>query len=127
MDERGEREAVNLNTVLALVGAGSFIGLIVWGVSATWTMSGNSLGLKQPAGGAQLSAAGPAEVGNVLLVDFLYPFEITSVLLLAAMIGAVVLAHDKRSSFPVGRGLRAKRRELGTEVQPIAATPTTAS
>ncbi len=113
LDERGERERVDMKTVLALVGAGCFIGLLVWGVSVSWSLSGATLGLKESA--RQQFAAGPEEVGGVLLRNFLYPFEVTSVLLLAAIVGAVLLAHDKRSSFPVGRGLSAKRKELGTE------------
>jgi NADH-quinone oxidoreductase subunit J len=36
-----------------------------------------------------------ALIGRVLFTDFLLPFEITSVLLLAAIIGAVVLAKKK--------------------------------
>ncbi|MBI3580245.1 MAG: NADH-quinone oxidoreductase subunit J [Ignavibacteriales bacterium] len=34
-------------------------------------------------------------VGKALFTDFLFPFEVTSVLLLAAIIGAVVLAKKK--------------------------------
>jgi len=37
----------------------------------------------------------PAEVGRILYTTWLYPFEITSVLLLVAVIGAVVLARRK--------------------------------
>lgn len=124
LDEQGERERIDLKTVLALVGAGCFIGLLVWGISVSWSLSGESLGLKEAAK-VKFAAAGPAEVGNVLLREFLYPFEITSVLLLAAIIGAVLLAHDKRSSFPVGRGLSAKRKELGTDPSAPASTVAT--
>ncbi|HWP35222.1 MAG TPA: NADH-quinone oxidoreductase subunit J, partial [Thermodesulfobacteriota bacterium] len=34
----------------------------------------------------------PKAIGRLLFTDFLIPFEIASVLLLAAMVGAVVLA-----------------------------------
>jgi len=37
----------------------------------------------------------PAAVGRVLYTVWLYPFEITSILLLIAVIGAVVLAKRK--------------------------------
>jgi len=37
----------------------------------------------------------PAEVGKLLFSDFLIPFEATSILLLAAMIGAIVLTKRK--------------------------------
>ena len=39
--------------------------------------------------------AGPAAVGRRLFTAYLYPFEITSVLILAALIGAVVLGKKE--------------------------------
>jgi NADH-quinone oxidoreductase subunit J len=41
------------------------------------------------------SAAGPEEVGRLLFTKYLYPFEITSILILAALVGAIVLAKKK--------------------------------
>jgi NADH:ubiquinone oxidoreductase subunit 6 (subunit J) len=38
----------------------------------------------------------PAEIGRLLLTDFLLPFEIASYLLLIAAVGAVVLARRRR-------------------------------
>ncbi|MFQ5495605.1 MAG: NADH-quinone oxidoreductase subunit J, partial [Phycisphaerae bacterium] len=38
------------------------------------------------------SLGDPHRIGEVLFTRYLYPFEITSVVLLAAMVGAVVLA-----------------------------------
>ncbi len=46
---------------------------------------------------ASAAASQSAEVGRDLLVTYLYPFEITSVLLLAAMVAAVVLSKRKLS------------------------------
>jgi len=40
----------------------------------------------------------PAEVGQVLFNQYLVPFEITSVLLLVAMVGAIFLSTFKRKS-----------------------------
>jgi len=39
---------------------------------------------------------GPAAVGKLLFNQYLLPFEVTSVLLLTAMIGAIVLSQRKR-------------------------------
>lgn len=39
----------------------------------------------------------PQAVGELLFSDFLLPFEVTSILLLAAMIGAIVLTRRERS------------------------------
>ena len=43
-----------------------------------------------------VSAAGNSEtIGRLLFTDFLLPFEITSILLLAGIIGAVILSKKK--------------------------------
>lgn len=41
--------------------------------------------------------ANPAEIGTLLFNEYLLPFEITSVLLLVAMIGAIVLTRNEKS------------------------------
>lgn len=41
--------------------------------------------------------ASPADIGTLLFNEYLLPFEITSVLLLVAMIGAIVLTKDQKS------------------------------
>jgi len=41
-------------------------------------------------------SAGPAAVGRSLFTTYLYPFEITSVLILAALVGAVVLGKKEK-------------------------------
>ncbi len=43
----------------------------------------------------QMGAQNPQLVGSLLYTDYLLPFEITSVLLLIAMVGAVVLAKRR--------------------------------
>jgi NADH-quinone oxidoreductase subunit J len=40
-------------------------------------------------------AADPAGIGHLLFTRYLYPFEITSVLLVAALVGAMTLAGKK--------------------------------
>ena len=51
----------------------------------------------------------PASVGEVLFSRYLFPFELTSVLLLVAMIGAVVLVRDEKKP----RGAAAKTEQQG--------------
>ena len=41
--------------------------------------------------------ASPSDIGTLLFNEYLLPFEITSVLLLVAMIGAIVLTKDQKS------------------------------
>ena len=47
---------------------------------------------------ADLSAefGSPASIGRVLFSEFLVPFEVTSILLLVAMIGAIVITRKQR-------------------------------
>lgn len=58
----------------------------------------------------------PKMVGAALYSKYLLTLELTSILLLAAVIGAVVLAHVPKRPLPAGRGLRAKRTNLGAEM-----------
>jgi NADH-quinone oxidoreductase subunit J len=46
----------------------------------------------------------PAAIGTLLLEKFLVPFEASSILLLIAAVGAIVLAGKKRSDGPAGGG-----------------------
>ena len=43
-------------------------------------------------------AGGASEIGHLLFSKYLYPFEITSVLIIAAMVGAIVLVKKKDSA-----------------------------
>lgn len=62
---------------------------------------------------SQLEDLGSTEaIGKVLYTKFLFPFEITSLLLLAAIVGAVMLAHEPKRPLLPGRGLKANRREV---------------
>ena len=48
-----------------------------------------------PAAPAAAPASNVATLGRLLFTDYLFPFELTSVLLLAAMVGVLVLARRK--------------------------------
>ncbi|WP_322802542.1 NADH-quinone oxidoreductase subunit J [Thermoflexus sp.] len=50
-----------------------------------------------PAGSLPAPLGDPATIGERLLTTYVLPFEITSILLLIAMVGVVVLARDSRS------------------------------
>lgn len=50
-----------------------------------------------------------AAIGNKLFTEYLYPFELTSLLILAGIVGAVMLGVDKRRPLKPGRGLKAKQ------------------
>jgi NADH-quinone oxidoreductase subunit J len=48
-------------------------------------------------GAAGEAGVTPTELGRLLFTKYLYPFEITSVLILAALVGAVVLVKKRES------------------------------
>jgi NADH-quinone oxidoreductase subunit J len=52
-------------------------------------------GAQPPGGQIDPAFGGPAMVGDVLFSKYLLPFEVTSVLLLVAMVGAIVLTRRK--------------------------------
>jgi NADH-quinone oxidoreductase subunit J len=49
------------------------------------------------AGSAPAGSANPVGIGHLLFTDYLYPFEITSILLVAALVGALALSGRKES------------------------------
>ena len=68
----------------AFLVAGGFFAIMAWAIVKT--------GL--PATGP-LPAVSTAQLGRTLLDDYFFPFEVASLLLLAAIVGAVVLARRK--------------------------------
>lgn len=56
-----------------------------------------------PIAAAPEGYAAPAEVGLELFQEYLLPFEITAVLLLAAMVGAIVIAKSEKKVAPKGK------------------------
>lgn len=46
--------------------------------------------------GGAMEKSGPTELGRVLFTEYLYPFEITSILIIAALVGAIVLIKKEK-------------------------------
>jgi NADH-quinone oxidoreductase subunit J len=46
--------------------------------------------------GGAMEKSGPTELGRVLFTEYLYPFEITSILIIAALVGAIVLIKREK-------------------------------
>ena len=45
--------------------------------------------------GAETASVTPKEIGRLLMTKYLYPFEITSVLIIAALVGSIALAQKR--------------------------------
>ena len=76
--------AVRVGAVLALLLA----------LELGWALSRTS-GLSVGVGDERPGVSSVAELGRVLFTDYMFAFEVTSILIIAAMIGAVVLARKR--------------------------------
>jgi NADH-quinone oxidoreductase subunit J len=76
--------------------AGSVIGVFVLFQTCWFLIKGSLTGQTGTMDHAMIVQVGHVElIGKALFTDFLLPFEITSLLLLAAIVGAVILAKKK--------------------------------
>jgi len=76
--------------------AGSVLGLFVLFLTCWFLIKGSLTGVPGTITKAQIVAEGHTElIGKAMFTEFLLPFEITSILLLAAIVGAVILAKKK--------------------------------
>jgi NADH-quinone oxidoreductase subunit J len=76
--------AVRVGVLLALVMV----------VELGWALSRTS-GLATGVGDERRAVTSIAEVGRVLFTDYMFAFEVTSVLIIVAMVGAVILARKR--------------------------------
>ena len=58
-----------------------------------WHVSGRETSALRASDPGSVSSV--REIGKVLFTDYAFPFEVTSLLILAAMVGAVVLARHR--------------------------------
>ena len=76
--------------------AGTAIGAFTLFLTCWFLIKGSMTGVTGSMDAAQVVKYGHVElIGKALFTDFLFPFEITSLLLLAAIVGAVILAKKK--------------------------------
>ena len=90
----GEEERTGGSRVALILGVP---GILAGGLLVAWVL------LKQSGTGAVPVGAlwgDPKTIGNLLFHDFLLPFEVTSVLILIAIMGAVVLANRPETQNP---------------------------
>src|SRR5271155_3715296 len=87
----GEEEETKGSRIAVLIGVP---GMLTGGVLTAWAVLRHS-GTGSVAIGALPGP--PAEIAQLLFHDFLLPFEVTSVLILIAIMGAVVLASKPES------------------------------
>ena len=88
----GEEEETTGSRVALLLGVP---GVLTAGVLTAWAVLGHSGTESVPIGALP---GPPKDIAQLLFHDFLLPFEITSVLILIAIMGAVVLATRPEAS-----------------------------
>lgn len=106
---------------VALIVAGALFGLLI-----VPTVMNQQWATVQPAGGQPPAISSVRELGTAFMREYLLPFEIASVLLLVALVGAIVIAFEERSKRRRVLTLAeeiALRQEQGLPLRP-AATPT---
>jgi NADH-quinone oxidoreductase subunit J len=59
-----------------------------------WALS-RTTGLSGPIGEERAAVSSVAELGRVLFTDYMFAFEVTSILIIVSMVGAVVLARKR--------------------------------
>jgi len=89
-EERGKRfqSSWPLTVPLGMTLCGLFVGILVWSSQFNGVQGQYTVQAVKEMGSSQA-------VGKVLYTDFLFPFEVASVILLVAMVGAIVLAKKK--------------------------------
>jgi NADH-quinone oxidoreductase subunit J len=75
---------MRIGAVLALV----MVGQLVWALMRT-------PGLRGGVGAQTAGISDVGELGRVLFTDYMFAFEVTSILILASMVGAVILARKQ--------------------------------
>jgi NADH-quinone oxidoreductase subunit J len=107
LNEQADTSRLNFRAYAAVMVTGVFVGMLFFMVRTPGLLPSTGVAAMHQ---SDLPIAGtPDTVGKVLFTKFLYPFEVTSLLLLGAIIGAVVIAYEPKRSLPEGRGLKAKR------------------
>ena len=109
IDKLVDRHGFAFPRLLGFVLAAVFCGLV--GYAAT---SQTVLEVSQSAVGMSQAATAKG-VGQLLLTDYLFAFQVIALLLLAAIVGAVVLAQDKQRPLAKGRGLKAMHASTASE------------
>jgi NADH-quinone oxidoreductase subunit J len=94
----GEEEKTRGSRVAILFG---IPGMLIGSVLIAWVLLRHSGTGSVPVGALP---GPPATIAQLLFHDFLLPFEVTSVLILIAIMGAVVLAGHEETSPPEERG-----------------------
>ncbi len=104
LEQPADGAVFGVPTYIAALFCGLLVGILIFAIS-------NSFLGALPVTEIAVTAGTPEAVGNLLLTKYVFPFQLAGLLLLAAVVGAVVLAHEPKRPLAAGRGLAAIRRK----------------
>jgi len=98
------------------ISIGSFVGVIIFlellVVIGGWKYKGTFLSLSQ----TDLSISNTHQLGNVLYTDYIHLFQISEIILLVAMIGAITLTFKRKDNIKRQNYLRQISREKDSSI-----------
>ncbi len=98
------------------ISIGSFVGVIIFlellVVIGGWKYKGTFLSLSQ----TDLSISNTHQLGNVLYTDYIHLFQISGIILLVAMIGAITLTFKRKDNIKRQNYLRQISREKDSSI-----------
>ncbi len=92
-------EDIRIDPLVGQRAAAAVAGVLLAGGLVTVFLLGKVTGAPSQAAAPTNSLPNVAQIGQLLFTDYLWAFEITSVLLVIAVVGAVVLARHRRDDF----------------------------
>jgi NADH-quinone oxidoreductase subunit J len=104
--EVNEGSKFSISKFLAFIIGGSFFALLALCFSANLLPEIDTLGMQNDSIVGSVDA-----ISEILFTKFVFSFELIGLLLLAAVMGAVMLALESKQPLKKGRGLRAKQDE----------------
>jgi NADH-quinone oxidoreductase subunit J len=123
LDQASPGTKLGVPRYLAAIFCGAFVGVLGFVLTSGMVFPLGMIGSPTLAQSGEFfveaAQGSPREVGMVLLTEFLYPFQLASLLLLAAIIGAVLIAYEKKRPLGEGRGLRAVQQDSAINQQHV--------
>jgi len=105
-------ETIRGQRAWALIGGIAFAVLLIVGIGHA------SIGASHSTSGTPYSSGNLTGIAKLIFTTYVYPFEVTSALLITAALGAMVLAHRERTSPKPTQRQLARRRVASRQVAP---------
>jgi NADH-quinone oxidoreductase subunit J len=105
-------ETIRGQRLWAVIGGLAFAVLLIVGIGHA------AIGTAHPTSAAPYSSGNLTGIAKLIFTTYVFPFEVTSALLITAALGAMVLAHRERTSPKPTQRQLARRRVASRQVAP---------